>query len=105
MTDGRSMPASEDFDTRPVRAFRPGPGPAVPGQEQRAGRRRRADRGAGPAGALVVFPAGRHDEPAVHLPGAEPGPADRAAARAESWGGVAGDPAHPGEPGRLLPDG
>src|SRR5487761_1156315 len=26
MTDGRSMPASEEFDTRPVRAFRPGPG-------------------------------------------------------------------------------
>src|ERR1700722_17207781 len=26
MTDGRSMPASEEFDTRPVRAFVPGPG-------------------------------------------------------------------------------
>ena len=26
MTDGRSRPASEEFDTRPVRAFRPGPG-------------------------------------------------------------------------------
>src|ERR1700685_974517 len=26
MRDGRSMPASEEFDTRPVRAFRPGPG-------------------------------------------------------------------------------
>src|SRR6202030_4133437 len=26
MTDGRSMRASEEFDTRPVRAFRPGPG-------------------------------------------------------------------------------
>src|SRR5580700_8937520 len=108
---GRERVGEVDGDGEPGRGVRAepagrfGPGPAVPGQGQRAGRRRRADRGAGPAGALVVFPAGRHDEPAVHLPGAEPGPADRAAARTESRGGVPGDPAYPGEPGRLLPDG
>ena len=33
-----------------------------------------ADRGPGCPAALVVLPARRHDAPAVHLPGAEPGP-------------------------------
>src|ERR1700721_794519 len=103
MRDGRSMPASEEFDTRPVRAFRPGPDldvdeavwpasvPAMaqllreglelpaglPGLGGEAGAGGGADRGARAARAVVVFPAGRHDEPAIHLPGGEPGPAAR----------------------------
>jgi hypothetical protein len=101
------MTASGEFDTRPVRAFLPGPDlqvdesawPAsVPAMAQvlRQGLELPAgltvlvgENGSGKStvvetlaeayglkrrpATLVVFPARRHDAPAVHLPGAEPG--------------------------------